>query len=258
MLANPAEPAPLIGIPCGVRTVGEHAAHAVVARYVDAVAEGAGGLPWLVPALGPRVDPALWVARLDGLLLTGSPSNVEPRHYGGVPSLPGTVHDSDRDATTLPLVRAAIAAGVPILGICLGVEELNVALGGSLHQRVHELPGFLDHRAPAGPLERRYAFAAHPVSVRPDGLLARLQSARELMVNSLHSQGIDRLAPALVAEAHAPDGLVEAVSLPGARFVLGIQWHPEYRLADHPESRALFSAFGAAARARAAERRSAP
>lgn len=245
---------PVIGIPCGVRTVGEHAAHAVVARYVDAVIEGAQALPLLIPALGPRVDVSEWIARLDGLLLTGSPSNVEPHHYGGEPSRPGTLHDPHRDATTLPLIRAAVDADLPVLGICLGIEELNVALGGSLHQRVHEAPGFLDHRAPEGEVERRYAYDAHTVTVAPDGLLARLHPDRELIVNSLHSQGIDRLAPALRAEAHAPDGLVEAVSLPGAQFVVGIQWHPEYRHADQPLSQALFAAFGAAARARAAAR----
>lgn len=246
---------PLIGIPCGIRTVGEHAAHAVVTRYVDAVVEGARGLPLLIPALGARVDVRQWVARLDGLLLTGSPSNVEPHHYGGEPSRPGTLHDPHRDATTLPLIRAAVEADLPILGICLGIEELNVALGGSLHQRVHEAPGFLDHRAPEGDAERRYAYEAHEVTVSTDGLLARLHAGRELVVNSLHSQGIDRLAPSLRAEAHAPDGLVEAVSLPEATFVVGIQWHPEYRHADQPLSRALFDAFGAAARARAARRR---
>jgi putative glutamine amidotransferase len=246
---------PLIGIPCGIRTVGEHAAHAVVTRYVDAVVDGAQGLPLLIPALGARVDVAAWIGRLDGLLLTGSPSNVEPHHYGGEPSRPGTLHDAHRDATTLPLIRAAVAADLPILGICLGIEELNVALGGSLHQRVHEMPGFLDHRAPEGDTERRYAYDAHRVTVSAGGFLAQIHPERDLTVNSLHSQGVDRLAPSLRAEAHAPDGLVEAVSLPGAPFVVGIQWHPEYRHAEQPLSRALFEAFGAAARARAARRR---
>jgi putative glutamine amidotransferase len=248
-------PLPVIGIPCGVRSVGEHDAHAVVTRYVDAVIEGAGALPLLIPALGPRIDPAEWIRRLDGLLLTGSPSNIEPHHYDGEPSLPGTLHDAHRDATTLPLIRAAIAADLPVLGICLGIEELNVALGGSLHQRVHERPGFLDHRAPEGDAARRYAYAAHKVTITPDGILARLHAPGEFIVNSLHSQGIDRLAPALTAEAHASDGLIEAVSLPGAGFVVGIQWHPEYRLAEQPLSRALFAAFRDAARARAASRK---
>jgi len=188
------------------------------------------------------------------LLLTGSPSNVEPQHYGGAPSRPGTLHGTDRDATSLPLIRAAVDADLPILGICLGIEEMNVALGGSLHQLVHELPGFLDHRAPEGSMERRYAYAAHQVRIAPDGLLARLHRAGDVMVNSLHSQGIDRLAPSLQVEAVAPDGLVEAVSLPGARFIVGIQWHPEYRLHEQLLSRALFDAFGDASAARAARR----
>jgi putative glutamine amidotransferase len=195
------------------------------------------------------------VARLDGLLLTGSRSNVEPYHYEGEASQPGTLHDPERDALTLPLIRTAIGAGLPVLAICRGIQELNVALGGTLYQRVHEIAGRLDHRAPEGDVARRYAHSAHVVALTPGGMLERLTGERELVVNSLHSQGIDRLAPHLVVEAAAPDGQIEAVRHAAADFVLGVQWHPEYRVMENPFSRALFAAFGGACRAWAARRR---
>jgi putative glutamine amidotransferase len=246
---------PLIGIPCCVRDVGEsaeHEAHLVSDKYIRAVAEAAGGQPLLIPALGDALDRDDLLARLDGLFVTGSPSNVEPARYGGAPSRPGTLHDRRRDATTLPLLRRAIASGVPILAICRGVQELNVALGGTLHQLVHEVPGRSDHRGRPGGVEDRYAHTAHPVRLAAGGLFARLAGGSELMVNSVHSQGIDRLAGGLMIEATAPDGQIEAVRGSGVGFVVGVQWHPEFRLAESPFSRALFAAFGAACRERAA------
>src|SRR6185437_13309167 len=140
---------PMIGIPCCVKPIKERPFHAVGEKYIDAVAREAGGLPLLVPGL-------------DGLFLTGSPSNVEPHHYGGAPSRPGTAHDPQRDATTLPLIRAAVAAGLPVLAVCRGIQELNAALGGTLHQLVHELPGRRDHRSPQGTIDEKYAHTAHP------------------------------------------------------------------------------------------------
>ncbi|HEX7967658.1 MAG TPA: gamma-glutamyl-gamma-aminobutyrate hydrolase family protein, partial [Stellaceae bacterium] len=222
--------------------------------YILAVSDAAGALPLLVPALGERIAVGELIARLDGLLLTGSRSNVEPHHYEGEPSEPGTLHDAPRDALTLPLIRAAIGAGLPVLAICRGIQELNVALGGTLHQRVHEVAGRLDHRAPEGDVERRYGHGAHAVALTPGGMLERLAGARELVVNSLHSQGIDRLAPALVVEAAAPDGQIEAVRHKDAAFVVGVQWHPEFRAMENAFSRALFAAFGEACRARARRR----
>jgi putative glutamine amidotransferase len=251
------ESLPLVGVTCCARPFGESIGHTVVEKYILAVSEGAGGLPLLVPALGHDIPPAAVAARLDGLLVTGARSNVEPHHYEGEPSLPDTLHDPARDSMTLPLLRAAVAADVPVLAICRGIQELNVALGGTLHQRLHEVSGRLDHRAPQGTVAERYAYKAHEVELAPDGLFARLAGARRLMVNSLHWQGIDRLAPGLTVEATAPDGQIEGVRLPGARFVVGVQWHPEYRLGDNPFSRALFAAFGAACRAYAAGRRAA-
>jgi putative glutamine amidotransferase len=235
--------------------VGEHPTHWVGEKYILAVSDAAGALPLLLPALGERLDAADVVARLDGLLLTGSRSNVEPHHYEGGPSAPGTLHDAPRDELTLPLIRAAVAAAVPILAICRGIQELNVALGGTLHQRIHELEGRLDHRAPEGTADTRYAHRAHRVTLAPGGMLERLAGASEVTVNSLHSQGIDRLTPALAVEATAPDGQIEAVRHADAPFVVGVQWHPEYRVLENEFSRALFATFGAACACFARRRR---
>jgi putative glutamine amidotransferase len=245
---------PLIGIPCCVRNVGEaaeHDVHLVSEKYIRAVADGAGGQPLLVPALGAALDIADLLAQLDGLFITGSPSNVEPARYGGAPSRAGTLHDPQRDATTLPLLRQAIAAGVPVLAVCRGIQELNVALGGTLHQLIHEMPGRSDHRARPGTVEERYAHTAHSVRFTEGDLFAALAGCTELMVNSVHSQGIDRLAAGLTVEAIAPDGQIEAVRGTADGFVVGVQWHPEFRFAELPFSRALFDAFGAACRERA-------
>ncbi len=246
---------PLIGLTACVRAGERHRFHSVATQYVSAVVVGAGGVPLIVPALGEQTDFAALIARLDGLLLTGSPSNVEPHRYGGGDSPAGTLHDAARDATTLPLIRLAIEAGLPLLAICRGHQELNVALGGTLHQHVHELPGRRDHRARDLPNnEERYGYA-HTVRLAPGGLLGRLAGAGEATVNSLHAQAIDRLAPGLAVEATSPDGIVEAVRVMAAKtFALGVQWHPEWHIANDPLARAIFAAFGDAARARALRR----
>ena len=241
---------PIIGIPCCLRSINERPFHTVSERYPHAVIDAAGCLPVLIPSIGPKVDCSALLDRLDGLLLTGSPSNVEPNHYGGPPSQEGTLHDPDRDATTLPLIREAVRRDLPILAICRGIQELNVALGGTLYQRIFEMPGRFNHRRRKGPmtLDERYG-PAHGVALTPTGFLARVAGAAEIMVNSLHGQGIDRPAPDLFVEAVAPDGQIEAVSLPGARFVVGVQWHPEYKPLENPFSRALFAAFAQACHA---------
>lgn len=231
--------------------------HRVGDSYVAAVARVAGGLPLMIPAMPDAIDLRALVASLDGLLFTGSPSNVEPAHYRGEPSLPGTLHDPQRDAVTLPLIRMAIGSGLPLLCLCRGHQELNVALGGTLHQRVHEVPGRFDHRAPkADDWERKYV-AAHPIALAKGGLLWELAGRKdEIPVNSLHAQAIDRAAPGLRIEAVAPDGTIEAVSLPDAKaFTVGVQFHPEFRAAEDAFATALFTAFGDACRQRAALRR---
>ena len=240
---------PLIGVTSCRETAGDHPRHHVGEKYLACVPKAMGGMPVVIPALGDAVDPAALVARLDGLLVTGSPSNVEPHHYEGDPSKPGTLHDPARDATTLPLIRAAVEAGLPLFCICRGIQELNVALGGSLHQRVQELPGRLDHRSRKDvDFDTKYA-DAHPITLTPGGVLHVLLGAARVNINSLHAQAIDRVAPGLRVEAVADDGTIEAVSRPGARgFVLGVQWHPEWPDPCRPVSRELFAAFARAAR----------
>jgi putative glutamine amidotransferase len=249
---------PLIGIPADRRMVGAHPFHMVGEKYARAVLDAAGAAPVLIPALAEELRFDELLERLDGLLFTGSPSNVEPHHYQGPPSAPGTLHDQARDATTLPLIQKAVEEGVPVLGICRGFQEMNVAFGGTLHQKLHEVPGYLDHRDDESqPLEVQYGLA-HDVTLEPGGVLRSLASSDRLRVNSLHSQGIERLGEALAVEARAPDGVIEAFRVRAARrFALAVQWHPEWKVMSNPFSRALFAAFGQAAAERAQSRRKA-
>jgi putative glutamine amidotransferase len=238
---------PLIGVVSDRRQLGLHQFHIVGEKYLRAVAEIAGGYPVGLPSLGESFDVLEALERLDGLLLTGSPSNVEPRHYQGVASRPGTLHDPARDLAALSLIPAAIRAGLPLLGICRGFQEINVALGGSLHQAVHDLPGFaVHHENKEDPLDVQYG-PSHPVQFVPGGLLAQLTGHSGATVNSVHSQGVDRLADGLTVEATAPDGLVEAFVVTDAPgFTLAVQWHPEWRAAEHQVSVGIFQAFGEA------------
>jgi putative glutamine amidotransferase len=240
---------PLIGIPADRRMLGLHPFHVVGEKYARAVLDAAGGLPLAVPSLAEELGMEELLERLDGVMFTGSPSNVEPHHYSGPPSDPGTLHDPARDATTLPLIRKAVAAGIPVLGICRGFQEMNVAFGGSLHQKVHEVAGKSNHREDyEQPLDVQYG-PAHEIVLQAGGLLRTLAGTDRVTVNSLHSQGIDRLGPGLSMEAHAPDGLVEAFRVASAKsFAMAVQWHPEWKVLSNPFSRALFAAFGAAAR----------
>jgi putative glutamine amidotransferase len=240
---------PIVGIPCDYRVAGSHPFQMVGEKYVAAVREGSDAVPLLIPALDPPLAPEELLRTVDGLLFTGSPSNVAPRHYGGPAPREGVLQDERRDATSLALLRVAIAQGAPVLCLCRGFQELNVAFGGTLHQHVHELQGRRDHREDrSAPLDVQYG-PAHEIQIDEGGLLARILTGRSLSVNSLHSQGIDRLAPGLHADAFAPDGQIEAISMPDARgFVLGVQWHPEWRWAESWVSRAIFGAFGKALR----------
>jgi putative glutamine amidotransferase len=221
-------------------------------KYARAVMDAARAAPVLIPALAEELGFDELLERLDGLLFTGSPSNVEPHQYQGAPSEPGTLHDPARDATTLPLIRKAVQAGVPVFGICRGFQEMNVAFGGTLHQKLHELPGHLDHRDDeTQPLEVQYG-PAHDVTLEPGGVLRALAPGERIRVNSLHSQGIERLGDELAVEARAPDGVIEAFRVRAARrFALAVQWHPEWRVMSNPFSCALFAAFGEASRERA-------
>jgi putative glutamine amidotransferase len=243
----PSRKLPLVGMPTCVRTINERVFFTANERYANTLIEVAECLPVLIPPLGAKADCCQILDVVDGLLLTGSPSNVEPNHYGGPASHPGTLHDPARDATTLPLIREAVRRDLPVLAICRGIQELNVALGGTLHQRLHEMPDRMSHRPPKDSPDGPYG-PAHGVTLTAGGFLARLAGCEEVVVNSLHSQGIDQPASGLFVEAVAPDGQIEAVSLPEARFVVGVQWHPEYKALDNPLSRALFAAFAAACR----------
>jgi len=235
--------------------IGHHPFHMAGEKYLTAIAEGAGGIPVLLPALGDVLDIEEVLRHLDGIVLPGSPSNVEPHRYAGSPSAPGTLHDPQRDATTLTLIPRAVQMAVPLLGICRGFQEMNVAFGGTLLQRVHETPGHLDHRDDeSAELDVQYG-PAHEVRLEPGGLLNNLAGVDQILVNSLHSQGVERLGEDLVVEARAPDGLIEAFQVRNApRFAVAVQWHPEWQVMDNPFSRALFAAFGDASRERAQTR----
>jgi putative glutamine amidotransferase len=240
---------PVVGLICDHRMIEGQPAHLVLEAYITAVRDGAGALPLLIPALEPPLPNADILDAVDGILFTGSPSNVAPRFYGGPPARHPEYEDPHRDALTLPLIRSAVSAGKPLLSICRGTQELNVALGGTLHQHVQEIAGRMDHREQENAaLDVQYG-PAHDVKIAGDGLLAGLAPSQTFRVNSLHGQGIATLAPPLRVEATAPDGQIEAVSLLEPKgFLLGLQWHPEWRWADDAVSRAIWTAFAQALR----------
>lgn len=227
--------------------------YATPAQYADAVLKGADAVPLILPAQGGALDIDAVLARVDGVLLSGALSNVHPSLYGVEPTLAHEPYDTARDATSLPIARRAIALGLPLLAICRGFQELNVALGGTLDTEVQHLDGRMDHRAPeAETADERYQIT-HPVYVVAEGCLGRIVTADEFRVNSLHRQAIARLSPRLAVEATAPDGTIEAVSVVDAPgFAMGVQWHPEYWVESDGPSARIFAAFGAALRARAA------
>jgi putative glutamine amidotransferase len=247
---------PLIGIPADRRLWGHHYFHCVGEKYISAVAEAAQAIPVLIPSLGSAYEMEELLASFDGVMLTGSPSNVEPHRYGGPASDPETLHDPERDATTLPLIPHVIAAGMPMLAICRGFQEVNVAFGGTLFQKLHEVDGYSDHREDKhAPLDEQYG-PAHEIELVDGGELSRIAGTRRLTVNSLHSQGVQTLGRNLEVEARAPDGVIEAFRVRSApSFALAVQWHPEWKFRDNSFSRALFAAFGKAARERAQRHR---
>ncbi len=241
---------PIVLVPACHRRVEEHISHTVGKKYTDAI-RLAGCTPLLFTTIeGPDELSAL-LDLADGVLLTGSPSNVHPSHFGEAVHDTSLPLDPDRDAATLALIPQAIARGIPLMAICRGFQEVNVALGGSLFQAVHEIDGQLDHRgADEGTLDVVYG-PAHSVGLEPGGLLSRLLNREAIEVNSVHGQGVRRLASGLRVEARAPDGLIEAFSLgigatPSSGFLLGVQWHPEWEAHLNPVSTQLFEAFGRA------------
>jgi putative glutamine amidotransferase len=245
---------PFVLIPCDNRVLGHHPFYVLGRKYGDALHDAAGCRPLLLPG-SVSTELAAYAELADGVMLTGSPANVHPMHFGQDVRDPQLPLDPERDGITLPLARLAVQRGLPLLAICRGLQEINVALGGSLHQAVHEEPDRLDHRAdPDDDPDEQYA-ASHPVDLAAGGELHRILGVRQLQVNSLHGQAIDRLAPGLDVEARAPDGTIEAVRIrahPG--FALAVQWHPEWKALQNPASRALFRAFGDACRQAMARR----
>ncbi len=244
---------PIILIPATNAELDGHRVTFATKRYAEAV-RFAGGLPLVIPNAEPgEIDTLLDMA--DGILLTGAAANVHPRHFGETVANPALPLDPERDDLTLTIIPRALALGVPLLAICRGFQEINVALGGSLHQAVQELPGHMDHRSAAHELEVVYR-PAHDVAITQGGALEAIVGPGTLRVNSVHGQGVNRPAAGLRVEARAPDGLIEAFSIPEARgFSLALQWHPEWRPDEDPASTAIFKAFGDACRKRLGLRR---
>lgn len=237
----------LVGVISDRRMQGEHPFHMAGEKYLQAVVDASDAYPVMLPCLSEGFDVLDILDRLDGLYLTGSPSNVEPHHYMGDPSEPGTWHDPHRDITALALIPAAIRVGMPLLAICRGFQEMNVSFGGTLHQKVHEISAYRVHKEnPEDPLEVQYG-PAHPVEFTQGGMLEHITGGKSAVVNSIHSQGIDVLGEELDVEAVADDGLIEAFTVRDAPgFTLGVQWHPEWKVLENDVSTAIFQAFGRA------------
>jgi putative glutamine amidotransferase len=247
MTARPRKP--IVGIPCDHRIIGPHPFHAVGEKYIVAARDGAHAIPLLIPVLERPIDIDEVLDTVDGILLTGSPSNVAPKQYGGPPPRDGVLQDERRDATTLPLIKHIVDRGVPLLAVCRGFQELNVAYGGTLHQHVEEVPGRFDHREDKHQsLDVQYA-PVHDVHLTPGGRLEAIAGQSTIKVNSLHGQGVDRVGEGLTVEAVAADGTVEGLRVRNAKsFALAVQWHPEWRFWENDFSKALFAAFGRALR----------
>jgi len=252
------KPPPLVWLPADHRLLGRDGNTmpflVLGDKYARAVKINAQAQPVMFPlATADQIDDLL--SLVDGVMLTGSPSNVHPSHFGAAVADASLPLDEARDSLTLALVEACLAKAVPLLGICRGFQEINVALGGTLHQQVHAVPDMQDHReSPDGLYDVQYA-PSHPIRLVSGSKLAQWAGSESVNVNSVHGQGIDQLAQGLRALAHAPDGLVEAFEVEGApAFAYAVQWHPEWKPADNPFYAAIFSAFGEACRARCAQR----
>lgn len=245
----------LVAVSCNFDAEAAHRSHRVGHNNVAALCEVARVTPILVPAI-ETADIDLLLQRVDGVLLTGGRSNVEPHHYDGDPSIECGPHDAGRDAIGMGLARGAVEHGVPLFGICRGIQEMNVAFGGSLFPWLHQVPGREDHRREKHLPMPDGLRARQRITLTPGGQLQKLAGgAAEMIVNSLHGQGIDRVGRGVMVEAVADDGTVEAISIEKARsFALGVQWHAEWRTQEHPLYTALFEAFGEAVRAHARRR----
>ncbi|WP_342076176.1 gamma-glutamyl-gamma-aminobutyrate hydrolase family protein [Yoonia sp. SS1-5] len=227
----------------------QYPAQAAGTMNVHAVAAVSDAIPFIVPADPSPATIDELMATCDGFLFTGGRPNVHPSEYGEDPTDAHGEFDTDRDALVLPLIRACVGRGQPILGLCRGFQEVNVAMGGSLYPEIRDLPGRDNHRMPPdGTLEEKFALR-HEVTFTAGGPFHRLMGAERVMTNSLHGQGIKTAGPRVVVDGLAPDGTAEAIYIADAPgFTLSVQWHPEWNAHIDPVSRPLFEAFGAACR----------
>lgn len=240
---------PLIAVTSDVRDLDNTNWHATPVQYIAAAVDIAELTPVLVPNIRDKIDYDALFAAVHGLLVTGARSNVQPALYGKPDNEEQGPFDPDRDATTLPLIRAALERGIPVLAICRGLQEMNVALGGTLAHDIQELSGKNDHRAPVSTIrDERYAIQ-HPVEIADNSCLATILTSKSINTNSVHQQAIDRLSDRLQPQAVAEDGTIEAVGVKDAQgFALGVQWHPEYWAHTDAPSAKIFQAFGDAVR----------
>lgn len=242
---------PIIGVSGGSQIVNNaYQVQASGERNIAAVAQAAGGLPLIIPGMPDHLALQEILGAIDGLFLTGGRPNVHPSCYGCEPSPAHEPYDEGRDRVTLPLIRAAIEIGMPVFGVCRGIQEINVALGGTLHPEIRDLPGKMNHRMPPGETDPEVVFRKrHKVTLKAGGWFARTIGESEIVTNSLHGQACVTTGEGVEVEGVSEDGVIEAISVPGARgLVIGVQWHAEYDAHFDPVSRALFGAFGEAAR----------
>lgn len=238
---------PVVGIICDKEIIGPHPFHITGEKYIKAMSDTSNCLSLLIPAMGDESSMDQLLTMLDGILFTGGYSMVDPLHYQDIAAEAETKLDTARDSTSLPLIVKAVAQGVPVLGICRGFQEMNVAFGGSLHQKLYENGHYFEHREnKALTLEQQYSLSHH-VNVTANGKLENIVNETAFDVNSLHTQGVDRLADNLTIEATAEDGLVEAFSVTNSEsFAMAVQWHPEWQVDKNKQSTLLFHAFGQA------------
>ncbi|MCY4031747.1 MAG: gamma-glutamyl-gamma-aminobutyrate hydrolase family protein [Hyphomicrobiales bacterium] len=250
---------PIVGIPCDVKEINRLSYQMVGVKYITALSRCAEVFPVLLPVGEEHFNPDMLFSLCDGIFLTGSHTNVHPDHYGGDAPRESVLLDEARDSCTLPLIRACVEKGMPLFCVCRGFQEFNVAFGGTLHQHLHEssapdgYPDRFDHRAGKQDSQEVQYGPAHEVTLKEGGFLASLlkEEAQEgrIMVNSLHSQGVDKPASNMRVEALAEDGTIEALHIADApAFALGVQWHPEWRCWENSASMRLYGAFGDAVR----------
>ena len=240
------EQKPLVGVISDVKTIDPHPFHVAGDKYLRALADAADVVPVIIPALSDIMTIEHWINRLDGIFLTGAYSMVDPALYGETKIDADFNYDSQRDQLSQAIIDTAIANDTPLFAACRGLQDINVALGGSLHQAVHQVEYLHDHREDQqAPLSEQYA-DVHSGTLSQDGMLSTITKRSTIMVNSLHTQGINRLGNGLQVEATADDGLVEAVSISNMSFGLAVQWHPEWQVTQNPIQHLLYEAFGAA------------